>query len=111
MKLIKNTLYLCPIEVKQGDKIPTWNNNPPKANFCYFFVCKYDRQIYFQTGKNIRGNNIVTDDIVKLIHTTMCKVLQNKMYSDDNKTRVISYKKIEPQYFPKHNYYDTEHIL
>jgi hypothetical protein len=99
-----SNMYLCPIEVKQGLTAPTWNNNPPKANFAYFFIRRRDKNIYFHTGKNIRGENILRDDAVKKFHTTVCKSLERNVYDDDH-TRIISYKKIESKHFPKENYY------
>lgn len=100
LQKIANSLYVFPIEVKQGDRNPTWNNNPPKANFGYIFCCRRDKAIYFSSGKTIRSTNIVLDDQVKHILSISCVALTHIFYDKSSKTNVVSYKKIEFSHFP-----------
>lgn len=101
VQVVGDIVHTMPIEVKQGHSSPTWNNNPPKANFGYVFVCTKDQTVYFAPGKAIRGEAIVTDEIVKFIHSEMCKLVTKTMYAPESNTNVISYKKIEFNGFPK----------
>jgi hypothetical protein len=95
------TLYLFALEVKTGDAYPTWNNNPPKAGFGYVFVCRNDQKMYYASGKDVRGLEIITDDVVKKCHALFCNHLEKYVYGPSSNTKVISYKKIECTMFPK----------
>ena len=97
----KDTLYVFPLEVKQGKGVPTWNNNPPKSGFGYVFFDSKDQQVYYASGKEIRGYTIITDNVFKEVHATICKEAENCLYDKDSNTRIVSYKKIECLRFPK----------
>ena len=94
-------LYLFALEVKQGKTCPIWNNNPPKAGFGYVFFCSNDQKAYYASGKEIRGANIMTDDVMKYVHTEFCRLCEKHLYDKDSNTKIISYKKIEVTSFPK----------
>ncbi len=96
--------YMMPLEVKKGSDRPTWNNNPPKPQFLYIFVCTKDKKIYCASGKRIRTKSeYLNDEFVKVIQNTLCVKNKIVLYPD-NQTDIISYKKIEPKHFPKYSF-------
>ena len=96
----KDVLFLLPIEVKQGAGRPTYNNNPPKAGFGYVFFCTKDAEVYYESGKDLRGENIVVDEVMKHLHIRFCALCQKHLYPDGD-TEIRSYRKTEPKTFKK----------